>query len=192
MFEGLKTKLHRAALSPQAEGLLALISFTESSVFPLPAEIMFLPMCLARPERALRYGIIAGLASVLGGIFGWVIGHFLFDMVALPILTFTHSLDAFAALKTHSETWFFLLLLVTSGAAHLPPMKVVTILAGVVGFNFPLFVLAALVARLGKFLLLGWALSRYGAAVAQVIKKRLALVAGIVMVLGAGLWLLTH
>lgn len=185
MFANLRSRLAAAAGSPLAEPLLALIAFAESSVFPLPAEVLFLPMCLARPERALRYAVIAGGASVLGGIFGWMIGHFLFDLVALPILEFWHSAAAFEALKAQTGTGTILLLLVTSGAAHLPPMKVVTILAGAVGFDLWLFIAAALVARLAKYLLLGWALSRYGAAVADVIAKRLAWVAAFVIVLGA-------
>ena len=147
-------------------------------------------MCLARPERAIRYALIAGTASVLGGIFGWIIGHFLFDLVALPLLQFWNSVEAFEALKVKTGTGMLMLLLVTSGAAHLPPMKVVTILAGAVGFNLWLFILAAIVARFAKFLLLGWALARYGEAVAHVIKKRLALMAGIVIVAGIATLLL--
>jgi membrane protein YqaA with SNARE-associated domain len=185
MFARLSQSLTAAARSPRAEPLLALIAFAESSVFPVPAEVMFLPMCLARPDRARRYALIAGAASVLGGIFGWIIGHYLFELVALPILTFWHSVAAFETLKAQTGAGTILLLLVTSGAAHLPPMKVVTILAGAVGFNLWLFIAAAMVARFGKYLLLGWALARYGAAVADVIKKRLALVAGLVIVAGA-------
>lgn len=190
MFARIAARLTEAARSPRAEPLLALVAFTESSVFPLPAEVMFLPMCLARPERAIRYALIAGTASVLGGIFGWIIGHFLFDLVALPLLQFWNSVEAFEALKVKTGTGMLMLLLVTSGAAHLPPMKVVTILAGAVGFNLWLFILAAIVARFAKFLLLGWALARYGEAVAHVIKKRLALMAGIVIVAGIATLLL--
>lgn len=190
MFARTAARLTEAARSPRAEPLLALVAFTESSVFPLPAEVMFLPMCLARPERAIRYALIAGTASVLGGIFGWIIGHFLFDLVAQPLLQFWNSVEAFEALKVKTGTGMLMLLLVTSGAAHLPPMKVVTILAGAVGFNLWLFILAAMVARFAKFLLLGWALARYGEAVAHVIKKRLALVAGIMIVAGIATLLL--
>ena len=180
----------RWSASRHADKALAVVSFTESSVFPIPADVLFLPMCLARPDRAMRYALIATVASVLGGIFGWIIGHFLFDLVALPLLQFWNSVEAFEALKVKTGTGMLMLLLVTSGAAHLPPMKVVTILAGAVGFNLWLFILAAIVARFAKFLLLGWALARYGEAVAHVIKKRLALVAGIVIVAGIATLLL--
>ena len=192
MFKGLVDRLLATAASPRAEPALAVVSFVESSVFPLPAEILFLPMCLSRPSRALRYAAIATVASVLGGIFGWTLGFYFFEAVAKPILQFYNGLDAFNQLKAATGTGTILILLVTSGLAHLPPMKVVTILSGVVGFNLLLFILAAIVARGVKFFVLGWALQRYGAAIADVIHRRLAIVAGLVLVAGAGLWLALH
>ena len=189
MFRGLIDWLLVQAASPRAEPALAVVSFVESSVFPLPAEILFLPMCLARPTRALRYAAIATVASVLGGIFGWTLGFYAFDLIAKPILQFYNGLDAFNQLKAATGTGTILVLLVTSGLAHLPPMKVVTILSGVVGFSLPLFILAAIVARGGKFFVLGWALQRYSATIADVIQRRLATVAGVVIVAGAALWL---
>ena len=192
MFKGLVDRLLATAASPRAEPALAVVSFVESSVFPLPAEILFLPMCLSRPSRALRYAAIATVASVLGGIFGWTLGFYFFEAVAKPILQFYNGLDAFNQLKAATGTGTILILLVTSGLAHLPPMKVVTILSGVVGFNLLLFILAAIVARGVKFFVLGWALQRYGAAITDVIHRRLAIVAGLVLVAGAGLWLALH
>ena len=192
MFKGLVDRLLATAASPRAEPALAVVSFVESSVFPLPAEILFLPMCLSRPTRALRYAAIATVASVLGGIFGWTLGFYFFEAVAKPILQFYNALDAFNQLKAATGTGTILILLVTSGLAHLPPMKVVTILSGVVGFNLLLFILAAIVARGVKFFVLGWALQRYGAAIADVIHRRLAMVAVLVLVAGAGLWLALH
>jgi membrane protein YqaA with SNARE-associated domain len=189
MFERLTQRLLTEARSPRAEAALAVVAFVESSFFPVPAEVIFLPMCLTRPERAMRYAAIAAVASVLGGIFGWMIGHFLFDVIAAPVLNFWNSMPAFEALKAQTGTGTILVLLITSGAAHLPPMKVVTILAGAINFNLPLFILAAVVARGAKFFLLGWALQRWGAPIAELIHKRLATIAVIVLVLGAALWL---
>ncbi len=181
MLPRLTHRLHTAAQSPQAQGILALVAFLESSIFPLPAEVIMVPMCLARPTKSRRYAAIAALASVLGGIFGWMIGHFLFEMVAAPLLTFWHSMEAFEALKAQTGTAMILVLLLTSGAAHLPPMKVVTILAGAVGFNLWLFILAAIVARGTKFFVLGWALQHYGAPLAAVLAKRMATVALVII-----------
>ncbi|MEO8242113.1 MAG: YqaA family protein [bacterium] len=169
--------------------VLAAISFVESSCFPLPAEVLFIPMCLAKPDRAMRYALITAVASVLGGIFGWMIGYYFFDLIAVPLLQFYNGVDAFNQLKAATGTGTILLLLITSGIAHLPPMKVVTILSGVVGFSLPLFILSAVVARGTKFFLLGWALKTYGPAIADVIHRRLATVALIAMVAAAALWL---
>jgi membrane protein YqaA with SNARE-associated domain len=188
MFSGLTKRLLALAASPWGEAILMAVAFVESSVFPLPAEVLFIPMCLAQPARAWRYAGLTAVASIAGGAFGWMIGHYLFDLVALPALEFWHAVPKFEALKAQTGTGTILVLLVTSGVAHLPPMKVVTILAGVIGFNFWLFMAAATLARGAKFALLGWALTRYGEAVAEVIHRRLALVAGIAIVLLAALW----
>lgn len=183
MFSRLSQRLHAASHSRHAQVVLAAVAFLESSIFPVPAEVIMVPMCLTKPAQSLRFATIAGVASVLGGIFGWVIGHFLFDLIAAPLLTFWHAMAAFEALKAQTGTGMILVLLLTSGAAHLPPMKVVTILAGAVGVNIWLFILAAVVARGGKFFLMGWALQRYGAPLAQALAKRIALVS-LVVILG--------
>ena len=192
MFRKLMTWTLTWSRSPHAETALAVISFVESSVFPLPTELIFVPMCLTRPDRALRYAAIAAVMSVMGGIFGWIIGFYFFDLIARPILTFYNGLDAFNQLKAATGTGAILLMLVTSGLAHLPPMKVVTILSGEVGFNLPLFILAAIVARGAKFFLLGWALKTWGPSIADVIQRRLATFATLAIVGGAALWLALH
>jgi membrane protein YqaA with SNARE-associated domain len=192
MFRRLTSWTRTWAGSRHAERVLALISAAESSVFPLPTEVLFVPMCLGRPDRAMRYAVIAAVGSVLGGILGWMIGYYFFDLIALPILEFYGGVARFQELKAATGTGTVLLMLVTSGLAHLPPMKVVTILSGVVGFSLPLFILAAVVARGFKFLLLGWVLQRHGAALAEVIHRRLATFAVAAIVAGAGLWLAAH
>ena len=180
------------AASRHADRVLALISVIESSVFPLPTEVLFVPMCLGRPDRAMRYAVIAAVGSVLGGILGWMIGYYFFDLIALPVLEFYNGVARFEELKEATGTGTVLLMLVTSGLAHLPPMKVVTILSGVIGFSLPLFILAAVVARGLKFLALGWALQKYGLAIAELIHRRLVTFAVVAIVAGAALWLVTH
>jgi len=168
------------ARSPKATLALGTISFVESSVFPIPADVLFIPMCAARPERAMRLAGIATVTSVLGGIFGWLIGHYAFAWAARPLLEFYHKLDAFEAMRAQvaGSPWIILLLLVTSGLAHLPPMKVVTILSGLIGFSLPLFILSAIVARGARFYALAWALRRYGAQVLDFVERRLGLIVG--------------
>ncbi|MBV5262977.1 YqaA family protein [Pinisolibacter aquiterrae] len=160
-----------------AEVWLAIIAFIESSVFLVPADVLFLPMGLARPERVYRYAFIATAASVLGGIAGWFLGYYAFDALALPILQFYHKVEAFERLRAE---WgdSVLLLLITSGLAHLPPIKVVTILSGAVKVDLWVFVLAAIAARGARFYALAWALRRWGEPIRHFIENHLGRVAG--------------
>jgi membrane protein YqaA with SNARE-associated domain len=166
------------AARKSAQAWLAVIAFVESSVFLVPADVLLLPMTLARPERAYRYAVIATLASVLGGVAGWLLGHYAFEALARPVLEFYGKLDAFRELQGSGGDGFILLMLVTSGLAHLPPIKVVTILAGAIGFPLPWFVVSAVVARGLRFFLIAWALRRWGEPIRNTLEKRLGLVAG--------------
>jgi membrane protein YqaA with SNARE-associated domain len=166
------------AARKSAEWWLAFIAFVESSVFLVPADVLYLPMALSRPDRAYRYALVATVASVLGGIAGWFIGFYAFETIARPVLEFYGKLDAFDALKLSSGTGFILLMLITSGLSHLPPIKVVTILAGVIGFPLGWFILSAIVARGARFLFLAWLLRSYGEPIRHFIEKRLGLIAG--------------
>ena len=167
------------AARPAAEAWLALIAFIESSIFLVPADVLFLPMTLARPQRAWRYALIATVASVLGGIAGWYLGWFAFEAVAKPVLEFYGKLDAFEQLRNSSDASAVLLLLVTSGLAHLPPIKVVTILAGAMHVDLWLFIVSAILARGARFYALAWLLRRYGEPIRDFIEKRLGLLAAL-------------
>ena len=139
------------AARKSAEWWLGFISFVESSIFLVPAEALMVPMGLARPERAYRYALIATVGSVLGGIAGWMIGYYAYELVARPVLEFYGSFDKFELLRSSASRDAILLMLVTSGVAHLPPMKVVTILSGAAAVDMWLFIASAIVARGGKF-----------------------------------------
>lgn len=180
------------AASKSAEWWLAIIAFVESSVFLVPADVLFLPMALSRPERAYRYAAIATAASVLGGIAGWMLGYFAYETIAKPILEFYGKLDEFEALRTSGGFGFILLMLVTSGVAHLPPIKVVTILSGVMHVNLWLFILAAIVARGARFFFLAWLLRRYGEPIRHFIEKRLGLLAAAAAGVLILLYILAH
>lgn len=189
MFRKLYDWTLKWAASPHATKALGSVSFVESSVFPIPADVLFVPMVLARPENAWHYAMIATVTSVLGGVFGWMIGYYAFDLIAAPLLELYGKMDAFDALKSATGTGTILLLLVTSGFSHLPPMKVVTILSGVVAFDLTLFILSAIVARGGRFFLLAWVLKRYGKPMAEFIERRFTLIAGSILGLLAVAWL---
>ncbi|ABC92530.1 putative transmembrane-associated alkaline phosphatase protein [Rhizobium etli CFN 42] len=186
------------AARKSAEVWLAVIAFVESSVFLVPADVLFLPMALAKPERSYRYALIATVASVLGGIAGWALGYYAYETVARPILEFYGKFDDFEQLRNsiHGEWEILLLFLVTSGLAHLPPIKVVTIMAGAIGINLSFFVISAIVARGARFLLLAWLLRRYGEPIRDFIEKRLGQIVGVgaavLIMLGIAYKLLAH
>lgn len=163
-----------------AEWWLAVIAFIESSVFLVPADVLFLPMALAKPERAYRYALIATVASTLGGMAGYALGYLAYETVARPILEFYGKLHDFEQLKACASTETLFLLLTTSGLAHLPPIKVVTILAGVAQISFTLFVISCFVFRGARFFAFAFALRRWGAPIKAFIEKRLGLIAALV------------
>jgi membrane protein YqaA with SNARE-associated domain len=165
------------AARKSAEWWLFFIAFVESSVFVIPAEVLVVPMGLARPERAYRYAIIATVGSVLGAIFGWFLGHYAYEYVARPMLEFYGSLETFEKLRNSASRDAVLLMLVTSGLAHLPPMKVVSIVSGALTVNLWLFVGASIVARGLRFAVMAWLLRRYGEPIREFIEKRLGLLA---------------
>jgi membrane protein YqaA with SNARE-associated domain len=160
-----------------AEAWLAVIAFIESSVFLVPADVLFIPMVLARRDRAWRYAFVATAASVAGGVLGWYLGHYAYETIAKPILAFYGKLDDFEALRSSANKDVVLLMLVTSGIAHLPPIKVVTILSGAVDVNLWLFIGSAILARGARFFFLAWLLRRYGESIREFIEGRLGWIA---------------
>jgi len=182
------------AARKSAEYWLAFIAFIESSIFLVPADVLYLPMAIARPERAYRYALVATVASVLGGIAGWFLGHYAYEAVAKPVLEFYGKLDEFEALIPTGDdaAGFILLMLITSGLSHLPPIKVVTILAGVISFPLHWFILSAIVARGARFFFLAWLLRRYGEPIRAFVEKRLGLIAGVAAAALILLYLLIH
>jgi membrane protein YqaA with SNARE-associated domain len=171
------------AARKSAEAWLAVIAFIESSVFLIPADVLYLPMALARPERAYRYALTATLASTLGGIAGYALGFYAYDFFAAPLLEFYGKRDELEAMRSCVGRDTALLLLVTSGLAHLPPIKVVTILSGVMNIGIFFFILSCLITRGARFFALAYVLRRWGAPIRSFIEKRLGLLAGLAAVL---------
>jgi membrane protein YqaA with SNARE-associated domain len=167
------------AARKSAEAWLAVIAFVESSIFLIPADVLFLPMALAKPQRAYRYALVATIASTLGGIAGYFVGYLAYEAFAKPVLQFYGKLDDFEALKNCTSQETLWLLLGTSGLAHLPPIKVVTILAGVAQISLVVFIISCIVARGARFFAMAWALKRWGEPIREFIEKRLGLLAGL-------------
>lgn len=165
------------AARPRAELWLAIVAFVESSFFLIPADLLFVPMALARPSRAYRFALVATVFSTLGGIAGYALGYYAFEALARPVLTFYGKLGAFEALRACAGPDTTLILLTTSGLAHLPPIKVVTILAGAVHIGLGFFVLSCVLARGFRFFALAFLLRRYGATIRHFIERRLKVIA---------------
>jgi membrane protein YqaA with SNARE-associated domain len=192
---GLQWLYHR--LMAMAEGRHALwvmmaVSFAESSIFPLPPDPLLVPMMIARPQRAYRYALLCTLASVLGGLVGYALGALLFEAVARPLLDLYGLEPSFEIFRAHFAAWGSWII-IAKGLTPIP-FKLVTIASGAVGLDISRFVLACVIARAGRYLLLAVLLRRYGSAVRGVLDRYLTLVAvGGALLLVAGvmvLWLL--
>ena len=138
------------ARHPHAERYLGVLSFAESSFFPIPPDVMLAPMCLADRARAWRFATITTITSLLGGIAGYAIGYFLFEAVE-PWLQEMGYQDAYLAGKTWFDQYGVWAVFV-AGFSPIP-YKIFTIAAGVAALNFPGFVIASFVGRGARFFL---------------------------------------
>lgn len=191
MFKRLYDWLIRVSESPQAPYALALIAFAESSVFPIPPDVILAPMSLAQPQKAWRYAFIATIASVLGGIVGYGIGALLFDTVGQWLIHVYGYADKMAALKETYARWGALVILV-KGLTPIP-FKLVTIVSGLLGYNFPLFVLLSLITRGGRFFLLAGALNHFGDPLRLALERHFAaFIVSMGLIIVVGFYLAAH
>src|ERR1700741_1373950 len=152
---------------------MAAISFAESSFFPIPPDILLIPMILAQPRRAWIIAGVCTIASVLGGFVGYAIGYFLFDAVGRPILDFYHAMDRYEALRAAFAQWGAWIIIL-KGLTPIP-FKLVTIASVVAQFPLTPFTLASLVSRSLRFFLLAALLRWFGDPVREFIERRLML-----------------
>lgn len=164
----------RTAASDNAPQALGLVSFIESSVFPIPPDIMLIPMVLAKREKAWTYATIATVTSVLGGLLGYAIGYFLYDSVGLPILKFYGREGALDGFIQFVHEWG-VPAVILKGMTPIP-YKVVTIAAGVAKMNLPAFIGASIIARAMRFYLVAGLLYFFGEPIRAFIEKHLTLV----------------
>jgi membrane protein YqaA with SNARE-associated domain len=162
------------AAGPNALWALVAIAFAESSFFPIPPDILLIPMMLARPRDSWRLAAICVLASVVGGMLGYAIGFWGFDLIGRPILEFYHAMDKYDALKAGFDRWG-VWIIILKGMTPIP-YKLVTIASGVAHFDLLSFVGASVISRSIRFFLLAALLWWFGPAVRDFIEKRLALV----------------
>lgn len=171
----------RLADHPRALWALAVVSFVESSFFPIPPDVLMIPMILARPSRAWLIALVALVASVLGGLLGYAIGAFAFEQIGQPILTSLGKADAVAEFNTRFNDFGFWAVL---GAGVTPfPFKVITIMSGWTGMPLATFVATSILARGLRFFLVAALLWKFGAPIRDFIEKRLGLVTTLFLVL---------
>jgi membrane protein YqaA with SNARE-associated domain len=174
MLHRLYARVMALASSRNATWWLALIAFAEASFFPIPPDVMLVPMALAKPRSAWRFAAICTVASVAGGALGYLIGYAVFDQVARPILNIYGYGPAFAAFQAKFQEYGLWIILI-KGLTPIP-YKIVTISAGAARFDFALFMMASALTRGARFFLVATLLHFFGDAVRDFIEKRLTLV----------------
>ena len=177
MLRTLYDRVIALSASKRAPLWLALVSFAESSFFPIPPDVLLVPMVAARPERAWRLAAICTGASVLGALLGYAIGFLLYDQLALPLIRFYHY-DAAAAAFVDSIRTYGVWLILAKGLTPIP-FKLVTITAGLAHLDLVPFVAACLVTRGARFFLEAAVLRRFGQPVLRLVEQRLALAVGV-------------
>lgn len=182
-----------AADKPYALWILGAVSFAESSFFPVPPDVMLIPMALAQPKKAWVFATVCTITSVAGGVLGYAIGALLYDSIGgwiIQLYGYGNKVDAF---RESYAQWGALIILV-KGLTPIP-YKLVTISLGFAGYNLFLFIVLSIITRGARFFLLAFLLNRYGPAAREIIEKRLGFwvtLAAVVLVLGfvAVYWLI--
>jgi membrane protein YqaA with SNARE-associated domain len=176
--------LVRLAAGPYAIPALAAVSFAESSFFPIPPDLLLIPMVLATPRRAWWLAAICTAASVVGGFLGYAIGYYLLESVGEPLLRLYGGMDRYEALKTLYQHWGALIILI-KGATPIP-FKLVTIASGAFHLDLTVFALSSIVSRGFRFFLVAALLWRFGEPIRIFVEKRLALVTTVFVVMLVG------
>lgn len=172
------------AASPYAVWALAAVAFVESSVFPIPPDVLLIPMILAARMKAFEYVLIATVASVLGGLAGYGIGWGLWEVVGQPILEFYGAMHKFDEFKDGYNEYGVLIVLIAGLTPF--PYKVITIASGAFGMDIMAFLVASMLARGGRFLIVGGLLWRFGEPIRAFIEKYLGILTVVFCVLLVG------
>ena len=176
------------AQTPYGTPALFLIAFAESSFFPIPPDVLLIALAISIPTKAFRYALVCSIGSLLGGMFGYLIGYGLWEVVGLPILNFYGYMDKYekiSALYNQYNAW-------AVGVAGFTPLpyKVFTIAAGACRINFFVFVLASAVSRTARFFLVATLIKIYGERIKSFLEKYLNLVTIVFMIFLIGGFLL--
>ncbi len=181
------------ALSESRHAPLALgaVAFAESSFFPIPPDLILVPMALAKPRMAWTYATICTVGSVLGGILGYAIGALLYDTLGQWLISLYHYADKMDALRAAYAQWGWLVILV-KGLTPIP-YKLVTIMSGLLGYNFALFVLLSAVTRGARFFIVAGLLNRFGDPIRGALERHFAaILVGFLLLIAVGFYVATR
>ncbi|WP_457649613.1 YqaA family protein [Profundibacter sp.] len=170
--------------SPYALWALAFVAFLESSVFPIPPDVLMIPMILARPSRAFLIAGVALVASVTGALLGYYIGASLFDVVGKPMLEFYGKTDAAEQFNQRFQDWGAWAVLIAGVTPF--PFKVITIMSGWTGLNLGVFIVSSIIARGLRFYIVAALLWKFGTPIRDFIERRLGLMFTLCVVLILG------
>ena len=191
MFKRLYQWTLSLADSPYAVWALGAIAFAESSFFPLPPDLILVPMSLARPRRAWFYAGVCTIASVCGGVLGYMIGSVLYDSVGRPLIHLYGYEEKAQVLRSCYDSWGWLIILV-KGLTPIP-FKLVTIISGFAGYNIALFILLSLVTRGARFFILAGILNRFGDTIKAALDRHFAtFMALILFMIVFGFWVVSR
>lgn len=168
------------ASRPNALRALGIVSFTESSFFPIPPDAMIIPMVLARPDRAWSIAFVATVTSVAGGAFGYFIGYYLLETIGQTVIALYGYEDKFAAFRDAYNEWGLWIILI-KGMTPIP-YKLVTIASGAASFDFAVFMLASALTRGARFYLVAALLKYFGPPIRDFVERRLTLVTTVFVV----------
>jgi len=169
---------------PRALWALAFVAFIESSVFPIPPDILMIPMIIAAPSRAFLIATVAMVASVAGGMLGYLIGWGFFESIGRPVLEFygkEAQFEGFATRYNAYGAWAVLIAGVTPF-----PYKVITILSGSTGLHLPVFIISSIIARGLRFFVIAGLLWKFGPPIRTFIERRLGLMFTLFVILLLG------
>lgn len=184
MLRSLYNRIQQASARKDAVWWMSAVSFAESSFFPLPPDVMLVPMCLSQPKKLWFYTNVCAIASLIGGLFGYAVGFYLFESVGRLIIDFYNAQDSFQRFQdmfAEFGPWFLILKGVTP-----IPYKLLTITAGFAHLDLTVFILCSIVARFSRFYMIAILLHFYGPQVQQIIERRLMLVTTILVVIVIG------
>ena len=189
IFEPIYKKTIEWAGHPKAEKILGLVSFAESSFFPIPVDVMLAPMALAEQNKAWRFAFIATIASVLGALFGYLIGAVFFDAIGQQIIDVLQWQDKFDAVKQGFSEYGVWIILIASFTPF--PYKIVTISSGIFSVAILPFILLSILGRGARFFLVSGLVKFFGPSIENMLDKwveRIGWIALILLVLAAVLY----